>query len=408
MMKPLMPVEDALEHLLNLANPISTIENIPLRRANARVLATPVIANLTQPPFNSSAMDGYALCALEDVPEGATFILIGTSAAGHAFEGKLQLGQAIRIYTGAPVPDDATTVIIQENVQKPKDDTIHCNAAIQLSKNIRAKGQDFTTGQELLPRGRKLNFTDLTLAAAANNGDLSVYKKPLVGILSTGDELVTPGSMQRNNSQIISSNSFGIAAIAENAGADVIDFGIVPDNLSLLRKAIRNAKESGVNVLVTSGGASVGDHDLVQKALTDEGMKLEFWRIAMRPGKPLMVGSIDGMIVIGLPGNPVASMVCSLVFLEPLIHKLSHSKTIGRIENAILHNDLNANDLRQDYLRAKIIGKDTEKPIVQVFEKQDSSVMKILADSDCLLIRRSHAPYAHKGQECEIIRIRAT
>lgn len=404
-MKPLLPVAEALDRLLSAAKPVLTTESIALSNAEGRVLAQQLEARLTQPPFHSSAMDGYALRAADATDVGSELTVIGTASAGHAFAGSVGPGQTVRIFTGAPVPEGADAVLIQEDAEVLEGGRIRTTFPVTAGRHIRPRGQDFTQGEAVLEAGTRLSFADLTLAAATNHAELPVYRKPVVALLATGDELVPPGGTP-NEAQIIASNTFGVAALARKAGAEILDLGIVADDDALIRAAMDKAIAAKADVLVTLGGASVGDHDLVQAALKAQGMELDFWRIAMRPGKPLMVGTIGTMQVLGLPGNPVASLVCSLLFLEPLLNKLSHHPHRSREITIITATDLKANDIRQDYLRARITGEENGKPIAEVFTKQDSSMMKIMANSDCLLIRPPNAPELPAGAECLAIRLR--
>ncbi|MGP4804220.1 molybdopterin molybdotransferase MoeA [Agrobacterium cavarae] len=404
-MKPLLPVAEALQRLLDAAQPVSTVERIDLTAAADRVLASDLKAQITQPPFNASAMDGYALRAADATAIGSELTVIGAASAGHAFEGKIGARETVRIFTGAPVPEGADSVLIQEDAEVLDDNRIRTVFNVTQGRHIRPRGQDFMRDETVLDAGTRLSFADLTVAAAMNHAELVVYRKPLVAILATGDELVPPGG-EPQVAQIIASNTFGVAALALQAGADILDLGIVQDDDRLIRAAIGKAIAAKADVLVTLGGASVGDHDLVQAGLKAEGMALDFWRIAMRPGKPLMVGNIGPMQVLGLPGNPVASLVCSLLFLEPLLHKLGHQAPRSREITVRTATALKANDVRQDYLRARFIGEEDGKPIAEAFTKQDSSMMKIMAKSDCLIIRPPHAPELPAGAECKAIRLR--
>lgn len=406
MMKtPLLPVEEAKARLSALTRPITQIEMVPLIEAAGRVLGRPVAAHLTQPPFNASAMDGYAIRAADTPEVGSELTVIGTASAGHAFDGKIGPGQAVRIFTGAPVPEGADTILIQEDAEKLDGNRIRTTFAVSPGRHIRPRGQDFAQGETVLPIGTQLDFSTLTLAAATNNAKLPVYRKPVVAILATGDELVQPGSVL-GPAQIVASNTFGVAALARDNGAEVLDLGIVPDDKEQIEKAVSMARLAGADVLVTIGGASVGDHDLVQGVLKSVGMELDFWRIAMRPGKPLMVGCLGDMQVLGLPGNPVASLVCSLLFLEPTLRKLAHLAERRREAEAITAKTLSANDLRQDFLRARLSRDETGALVADAYGKQDSSMMKILAQSDCLVIRPPHAPELPAGSPCPVILLR--
>ena len=405
-MKSLLPVAEAQARLLGAAIPITSVETVRLENADQRVLARDLQSRLTQPPFHASAMDGYALRAADAPQIGSVLTVIGESAAGHAFNGRVGEGQAVRIFTGAPLPEGADAVLIQEDAEVLEAGKIRTTFQVTEGRHIRPRGQDFVEGDTGLKAGTELSFTDITLAAAMNHAELCVYRKPLIAVLATGDELIPPGGVP-NPAQIIASNTFGVAALARRAGADILDLGIVSDDENLIRAAIDKAIATKADVLVTLGGASVGDHDLVQAALKAQGMTLDFWRIAMRPGKPLMVGSIGDMQVLGLPGNPVASLVCSLLFLEPLIQKLSHRQITSREIKAKTATKLKANDQRQDYLRARVIGYEDGLPVVEAFAKQDSSMMKIMANSDCLIVRAPFAEELEGGGECLVVRLRS-
>ncbi|QEE43802.1 molybdopterin molybdotransferase MoeA [Rhizobium sp. WL3] len=401
----LLPVEDALAQLLAGARPIADTEAVPLHEANGRVLATDLSARLTQPPFDASAMDGYALRAADAAEVESLLTVIGESAAGHGFSGQVGPGEAVRIFTGAPVPAGADSILLQEDAEKLVDGRIRTTFAVTEGRHIRPRGQDFAEGDVALAAGLHLNFRHLTLAAAMNHSTLPVFRRPKIAILATGDELVSPGTAP-GPSQIIGSNTFGIAALAHDNGADVIDLGIVPDDRDLLLQAIEGARSSGAHVLVTLGGASVGDHDLVQSTLVSAGMELDFWRIAMRPGKPLMVGRLGEMQVMGLPGNPISSLVCGLLFLEPLLCLLGQRQPRQRMVMARSSKALPANDKRQDYVRARLIADGGEIPTVESFGKQDSSMMRIFAQSDCLIVRPPHAPATEAGDTVAVLLLR--
>lgn len=400
----LIPVEEAQQRLLGATQRISRMEVLPIGDAAGRVLAVDLKARLTQPPFHASAMDGYALRA-EDAPlPGAELTVIGTSAAGHAFSGNVGPGETVRIFTGAPVPEGADSVLLQEDAEKLDGNRIRTTFPVTHGRHVRPRGQDFADGEIVLLAGTRLDFSRLTLVAAMNHDQVAVYERPKVAILATGDELVRPGQ-RPGPSQIIGSNSYGIAALARDNGAEVIDLGIVPDDRDEITRAVERARSLGADVLVTLGGASVGDHDLVQSTLLAAGMKLDFWRIAMRPGKPLMVGSLGDMRVLGLPGNPVSSMVCGLLFLEPLLAQLTGGVPLQRQGTAFSASALPANDHRQDYVRARLMRADG-KLVVQSFGKQDSSMMKIFAQSDCLIIRAPGAPALEAGAETPVMFLR--
>ncbi len=402
----LLPVADALERLLTGTQAIDDMEMVGLHQARGRVLARSLSAKLTQPPFDSSAMDGYAVLGADVGVIGAILKVIGQSAAGHGFEGKVTKGQAVRIFTGAPVPDGADTVLLQEDAEKLDDGTIRTLFAPATGRHIRPRGQDFVEGEVILAPGDVLDAGRLVVAAAMNHSQLPVFRKPRVAVIATGDELMPPGSLLEPN-RIIASNTYGVASLAADAGADIIDLGIVDDRPELITAAIERAVEEKADIIVTLGGASVGDHDLVQSTMLAAGMKLDFWKIAMRPGKPLMVGDLGRIKVLGLPGNPVSSMVCALLFLEPLVAKMAQKPARDRMDEAVAATDLAPNDHRQDYLRASLCLNEDGKLAAKPYGKQDSSMMKIFAKSDCLIVRRSQSPAIAAGESCEILVLRS-
>jgi len=402
---PLLPVQDALMRVLSSAPVPLSVERVPLAECRGRTLAEDVAALRTQPPFPASAMDGYAVHAADIAQVPATLKVIGESAAGRRFQGEVKAGDAVRIFTGAPVPDGADTILIQENT-KADGATVTALESETLGRYVRRAGLDFSAGDVLLKKGQRLGPAELALAAAMNHPALPVTRRPRVALLATGDELVRPGE-EIGPDQIVASNTFAVRAYAENAGADVIDLGIAGDNFAAIEAAIRSARAYGADVLVTLGGASVGDHDLVQTALAREGMELGFWRIAMRPGKPLMHGQIGDMRILGLPGNPVSAIVCGLLFLVPLVRALSGDPHAGddRTEVAVLASHLPENDNRQDYLRARITGQKDGHPLVESFTRQDSSMLRILSEAQCLIVREAHAPAAKAGETCRMLRV---
>jgi molybdopterin molybdotransferase len=402
---PLIPVEEAQARLLAAARPIEAREMLPIWDADQRVLAESVISRLTQPPFDASAMDGYAFRRGDVAEIGDRLTVIGESAAGHSFPGEVGAGQTVRIFTGAPVPKGADTVLLQEDAIRD-DGKIELTFLPDLGRHIRPRGQDFIEGEAVLAEGLLLDPGRLMLAAASNHAEVSVFKRPLVGVIATGDELREPGT-ELGPDQIVASSVFAIAALARRAGADVETFGIVADDPTAIAAAVARAKARGVDVIVTLGGASVGDHDLVQSTLINLGMRLDFWRIAMRPGKPLMVGALGDIQVLGLPGNPVSSMVCGLLFLEPLLSKLARRSSPNRLATAITESELAANDHRQDYLRARLNRAEDGSLHVRSYGKQDSSQMKIFANSEALIIRPPNAAAIRAGDTCQILVLRA-
>ncbi|TPM42010.1 gephyrin-like molybdotransferase Glp [Mesorhizobium sp. B2-3-4] len=399
----LVPVAEALERLLDGAVPLAG-ESVPLIEAVDRVLAEPVVALRTQPPFNASAMDGYAVRTADVASIPSKLSVIGMAPAGSGFEGTVGKAQAVRIFTGAPLPDGADTIVIQENVRDLGSGTIEVIEPTPEWRNIRRIGLDFSKGDVLLEKGRVLDPAALSLAASANHPRLSVVKRPLVAIIATGDELLPPGS-DLGPDQIISSNAYGVAAAAQSVGARALDLGIAADRKEAIAGLIRKAVAAGADVIVTLGGASVGDHDLIHDVLTGEGMTLGFWKIAMRPGKPLMFGRLGGIRCIGLPGNPVASLVCSQLFLKPLLARLGGRAFKQDIRQARLGAAMQANDLRQDYVRAVVKG-DAGALVATPFGIQDSSMLRMLADANGLVVREPFAPASAAGDICNVLMLR--
>ena len=400
----LISVADALAHVLEGASPLSA-ENAALDEAHGRVLAADVVALRTQPPEDLSAMDGYAVRSADVANVPVTLDVVGEVAAGHPFPGIIGKGQAARIFTGGVVPSGADTIVIQENTKREANRVLVTTGAPP-KKHIRRAGLDFEQGQVLLPRGRRLTERDLMLAAAMNHPTAPVHRRPRVAILATGDELKPPGSTP-GPGEIIYSNGFALAAMVRAEGAEVIDLGVVPDRIADTTAAIRRARSERADILLTSGGASVGEYDLVQKALTAEGLALSFWKIAMRPGKPLMSGKLGAMHVLGVPGNPVSAFVCAKMFLVPLIRRLAGRSDIApETESAVLGRDLPANDERADYLRSSLARQTDGPPLATPFPTQDSSMIATLAKADCLVIREPYAPAAKSGSRCVILRLK--
>lgn len=400
----LIPIEKALERLLSGVEPRKT-EYLPLLQAGGRVLAEDVSATRTQPPFSASAMDGYAVKAADTTNPDQPLKVIGEIAAGHNFSGTLQNGEALRIFTGAPVPEGADAILMQENARR-EGDNLFCNESVETGKFVRPAGLDFKQGDILLKQGRKLDFRELALAGAMNHATLPVRKKPLIAILANGDELVEPGETPGPN-QIIASNQVGIAEFVREHGGEPMMLGIAPDDTAEITARVKQAIDAKADILVTLGGASVGDHDLIQGVLGEQGMELGFWRIAMRPGKPLMAGSLGPMKVLGLPGNPVSSLVCALLFLKPLLGAmLGHTEDATQLSQAVLASDLPANDLRQDYLRASLSVAEDGQIQATPFGKQDSSMLALLTKAEALIVRPPHAPAAQAGERVKIVKLR--
>jgi len=400
----LMPVAEAYAAVLKDAEALPE-ETVALNDAYHRTLSRDIAALRTQPPAAMSAMDGYAVRAADAVP-GARLKVIGEVAAGRPFNAAIGAGQAARIFTGGVVPDGADAIVIQEDATRDGD-TVIVNEAIKAGKNIRAAGIDFREGDVLLPRGTLLSDRSVALAAGMNHPQLPVHRRPGVAILATGDELVAPGAAPAPG-QIIFSNVFALAALVRSEGAEAIDLGVARDTLEATSSSIRRARDLGVDVLITTGGASVGDHDFVQEALKAEGVDMAFWKIALRPGKPMMHGRLKSMRVLGLPGNPVSSYICAFLFLVPLIRALSGRTAVDHVfEHAVLGHDLPANDKRQDYLRARVeVGSDGV-PVAASVGAQDSSLVANLAAANALIVRPPFAPAAAAGSPCTILRLPA-
>jgi molybdopterin molybdotransferase len=397
----LLSVAEALDRVLAQAAPLPA-EEVPLADADGRVLAYPLMARRTQPPADVSAMDGYAVRAADVATAPVRLKLVGEVAAGRPFARRLGEREAARIFTGGVVPEGADTIVIQENTQRDGDG-VEVEKSSPAGRHIRVQGLDFKAGETLLGAGHRLSARDLALAAGMNHPLVPVHRRPKVALFATGDELVPPGAAP-SAGQIVSSNTFALAALARGEGADAADLGIVADRLDDTVDAVRRARELGADILVTSGGASVGDYDLVQKAFAAEGMTLSFWRLALRPGRPLMHGRIGGTHVLGVPGNPVSAYVCAFLFLVPLIRTLAGRRDLAlKIEGALLGCDLPENDERADYLRATL-KEGPDGPVATPFAVQDSSMMLSLAKADCLVVREPHEPAAKAGSPCRVVR----
>jgi molybdopterin molybdotransferase len=399
----LMPVAEALARVLADARPLPG-EQAPLTEAHGRVLADDVAALRTQPPAAVSAMDGYAARAADVAQVPARLKLVGEVAAGHPFEGRVGAGEAARIFTGGVIPPGADTIVIQEHTTREGDTVVVAKSAGP-GKHVRVEGLDFARGATLLGKGRRLTDRDLALAAAMNHPRLTVHRRPKLAVLATGDELVMPGATP-GFGEIVYSNGYATMALARREGCEIIDLGIAPDRLEETAAAVRRARDASADVLVTSGGASVGDYDLVQKALAAEGLALSFWKVALRPGRPMMHGRLGAMHVLGLPGNPVSAYVCAVLFLVPLIRRLiGRADVEPRLEAALLGCDLPENDERADYLRATLAPGPDGIPVATAAKMQDSSMLTPLAQADCLLVRAPHAPAAKAGSRCDILRL---
>ncbi|MBZ0215382.1 MAG: molybdopterin molybdotransferase MoeA [Fimbriimonadaceae bacterium] len=398
----LIPVETALAQILEGVHVLEA-ESAALSAASNRVLAADIAALRTQPPFDASAMDGYAVRAADlaqAADKAVTLTMIGEVPAGHLYDGTVGPGETVRIFTGAPVPEGADAILIQENVEA-RGNLITTRDSVKKGQFVRRRGMDFSEGEVLISSGALLSPRHLALAASMNHPRLDVVRRPRVGILATGDELVSAGTKPAPG-QIIASNNVGLMAYVANIGAQPVDLGIAKDRRESLDMAMQNAKNQNLDILVTIGGASVGDHDLVMPALEKAGMELGFWRIAMRPGKPLMFGSMGTMKALGLPGNPVSAMVCAHVFLRPLILTMLGRDPHDKGRRAVLDEDLPENDQRQDYLRAKMSETGEGVLHARAYSRQDSSMLAILSKADCLIVRAPHAPAAKAGAEVTV------
>lgn len=400
----LMPVADAISAVLEGATGLPE-ELVPLEEAAGRVLARDLKAMRTQPPADMSAMDGYAVRA-GDATLSAKLKVIGEVAAGRPFTRAVSAGEAVRIFTGGVVPDGADAIVIQEDTARDGD-LVTVNEAASAGRHIRRAGIDFREGDVLLKRSHRLLDRDLALAASMNHPSLPVHRRPKVALLATGDELVAPGTTP-GPGQIVYSNGFALRALARYVGADVIDLGVSRDTVAETAAAMRRGIEAGIDVLVTTGGASVGDHDVVKQALENEGVKIGFWKIAMRPGKPMMHGRRGSLRVLGLPGNPVSSYVCAILFMAPLIRALTGRTDVAwPLQDAVLGRDVAANDQREDYLRAALEERPGGLPVANPVSHQDSSLLANLSRADALIIRPPHAPAATAGASCKVLKLPA-
>ncbi|WP_406650095.1 molybdopterin molybdotransferase MoeA [Aliisedimentitalea scapharcae] len=383
----MITVTQARALLLALTAPLG-VEDVPLIRAAGRVLARPVTARRNQPPFAASSMDGYAMKRAE-VERHAMFKVIGEAAAGHSFNGTVGPGQAVRIFTGAPVPDGADFVVIQEDITRTGDLITIANEPGE-KDNIRAEGGDFSTGTTISPP-LSLRAEDIALMAAMNIPTVPVARKPIVALISTGDELVMPGETPGPD-QIIVSNTFGLKAMLETVGADVRIMPIARDTVTSLKTTFELA--SSADLIVTIGGASVGDHDLVAPVSAELGMERSFYKVAMRPGKPLMAGKLGRSAMVGLPGNPVSAMICAEIFIKPMIRAmLGQDTTQADLMTAPLTAPLAANGPREHYMRAQL-----DRNGIAAFDNQDSAMLSVLARADALLVRPANDPARAIGE----------
>ena len=392
----MISVNQALSQILDLVKPLD-IELVELDQAGDRILASKIYANRDQPPFKSSAMDGYAINA-KDLQPGAELKVIGQSVAGLGFDGKVSIGTAVRIFTGAPVPKGSDHILIQEDCIKSNDKII-INKVFDKNNFIRPKGGDFKVG-DCIDAPLRLNASLISLLAAMNIAEVPVFRKPIIALIATGDELVNVGEVPEKD-QIISSNNYGLKTLIETSGGIARLLPIARDTSQELKTVLNLC--NNVDLIVTLCGASVGDYDLVHSTAIDMGMETSFYKVAMRPGKPLMAGKIGKIPIFGLPGNPVSALVCGMVFLKPAINvMLGKGKAPLDTQNAILENDLPQNGPREHYMRAKmrfVNGTQTVEP----FGQQDSSLLTILSKANALLVRPANDKAKQKGSSVKVI-----
>lgn len=397
----MIPVEDARSRILGTFGRLPA-EQIAISQAAGRVLAQDVISRITKPPHPVSAMDGYAVRAADVAEVPVTLQVVGEAPAGGAYNAALKPGEAVRIFTGGPVPEGADSIVIQENTERDGN-SVTVTVSVSQGRYVRRQGLDFSAGDAGPPAGRKLGPREIGLIAAMNVPWLKVTRKPRVAVLGTGDEIVMPGESLGPN-QIISSNSLALAAIIADAGGEPLSLGIVRDDEEALRSIVEGAARS--DLLVVTGGMSVGEHDLVRKVLAEEGLTLDFWKIAMRPGKPLAFGRLGDLPVLGFPGNPVSTLVCGHLFLRPAIAAM-----LGEIGNeldegvATLGADMGGNDERQDYVRARLERAGDGGFTATPFDRQDSSMLATLSQAGCLIVRAPHAEPAKAGDRVRIVRL---
>ena len=400
----MLSVEAARARILDGLRP-TTPESVALDAAWGRVTARPILARLSNPPADISAMDGYAVRAADTKP-GTRLAMIGSSPAGHPFEGRLSSGECVRLFTGSVMPDGSDCVLIQENATRDGD-SVTVNEAVAVARHIRRAGQDFSVSDVVLVAGRRLGARDIGVAAAANHAWIACHRRPVIALLATGDEIALPGEPIPAGG-IANSNTPMLAAAIRAAGGQALVLPPAQDDIQAIARSIDGLR---CDMLVTIGGASVGDYDLVQAGLAERGFSIDFWKIAMRPGKPLMHGrlALDGLgdiPVLGLPGNPVSALVCALLFLLPAIARLSGNQAEAlETDRAKLGAAVPANDHRADHLRASLTRDEHGGYLVVPFARQDSGMLRRLAVSEALVLRPPHAPALPAGAPVEIIRL---
>jgi molybdopterin molybdotransferase len=396
----MIPVAEARARILAALTP-TPAEIVPVAAAWQRVSAAEVKARLTQPPRDVSAMDGYSLRAVDGVLD-AQLRVVGTTPAGHPWQGAIGPGEAVRTFTGSIIPDGADAILLQEDATRDGA-FVTVNEAVRAGRHIRRAGQDFAADDVLVAAGKRLNARDIGLIAAGNHPWVSVHRRPRVAILATGDEIALPGEPIPAGG-IVSSNSHALAALVRAAGGEPVVLPVAPDDRAAIA-ATADAIE-GMDLLVTTGGASVGEHDLVQEALKARGMRLDFWQIAMRPGKPLMHGMLGRTAMLGLPGNPVSALITGILFALPAIERLSGLPgDPPPVATAALGAPLDANDHRADHLRARLERGADGAVVATAFSRQDSAMLRLLTLADALILRPPHAPALPAGAEVPIIRL---
>jgi len=392
----MISVDEAVSRIVATFTPVES-EIVSVANAAGRVLAQDAVARLTQPPAPVSSMDGYAVRAA-DAAAGATLTVIGAAPAGHPFGGTIGAGEAVRIFTGGVVPDGADAIVIQEDTEA-RGDKVTIKEAAQFNRHIRAAGLDFKTGDVLVRAGKRLTSRDVALIAGGDVAEVAVRRRPRVAFAATGDELGPPGAPHPPGG-IVASSGYGLSATIAAWGGEPDDLGILPDSIEAIAQI--PALAAGADLIVTMGGASVGEHDLIQKALAPQGFVLDFWKIAMRPGKPLIFGRLKDIPLIGLPGNPVSSFICAYLFVQPAVAAMLGTQMAAHSAAARLAAALPGNGARQDYIRVRTFSRDGEL-WAEPFAVQDSSMLSTLAAADALLVRTPNAPPAAIGSRVEIL-----
>lgn len=398
----LISVDAAYRLLLQDAAPIGRTEDLTLSQAAGRVLGSDIVARRTQPSFDASAMDGYAVRSVDLAAGPIPLRLIGEAAAGRAFDGSVGAGETVRIFTGAPVPAGADAILMQEDATVDQTGRILPGETVAARQHVRFAGIDFREGDTLLPGGCLLSPGAIALAASGGHPILTVCQRPRVAILATGDELVLPG-VTPGPAQIVASNGFGVAAMVAAAGGEALDYGIAPDDKGVISARLDQALSAGADIFVTIGGASVGDHDLVGAVFAERGVALDFWKVAMRPGKPLMAGRLRDMRIVGLPGNPASSMVAAMLFLAPLVSRLAGRPERPLTSNGVLGAAVPENGERTDFVRSVVAIAVDGTATVTPLPRQDSSLLSIYAHAQGLLVRPPNAAPAAAGEPCRYV-----